>query len=80
MLLLPIANRPIAGINTLLKEIEDKVLALTALLILSPILLACAIGIKLTSPGPVFYRQPRQGFKGREFMIYKFRTMHQSDS
>lgn len=80
MLLLPIANRPIAGINTLLKEIEDKILALTALLILSPILLGCAIGIKLTSPGPVFYRQPRQGFKGREFMIYKFRTMHASDS
>ena len=80
MLLLPIANRPIAGINTLLKEIEDKVLATTALILLSPVLLACAIGIKLTSPGPVFYRQPRQGFKGRELMIYKFRTMHQSDS
>ena len=63
-----------------MKEIEDKVLGLTALVLLAPVLLACAIGIKLTSPGPVFYRQPRQGFKGREFMIYKFRTMHQSDS
>jgi Undecaprenyl-phosphate glucose phosphotransferase len=80
MMLLPIANRPIAGINTLLKQIEDKVLAFTALTLLSPILLACAIGIKLTSPGPVFYRQPRQGFKGHEFMIYKFRTMHAADS
>ena len=80
MMLLPIANRPIAGLNTLLKEIEDKVLALTALTILAPVMLACAIGIKVTSPGPMFYRQPRQGFKGREFMIYKFRTMHPTDS
>jgi Undecaprenyl-phosphate glucose phosphotransferase len=80
MMLLPIANRPIAGINTLLKEIEDKLLALMALTFLAPIMLLCAVGIKLTSPGPVFYRQPRQGFKGREFMIYKFRTMHPADS
>jgi lipopolysaccharide/colanic/teichoic acid biosynthesis glycosyltransferase len=45
------------------------------LLLVSPIMLACAVAVKLTSPGPVFFRQVRIGIGGRPFEILKFRTM-----
>lgn len=54
----------------------DIVLASLALLLLSPIMLAAAIAIKLGSPGPVIFRQMRSGFNERKFIIYKFRTMN----
>jgi Undecaprenyl-phosphate glucose phosphotransferase len=57
------------------KELFDRLFALTALVAVSPILLACAIAVKLSSPGPVFFRQSRKGADGRVFTIYKFRTM-----
>jgi O-antigen biosynthesis protein WbqP len=53
----------------------DFLLSLLALILLSPILLAVALAIKLTSPGPVFFRQKRVGIGKSHFMIYKFRTM-----
>ena len=40
--------------------------------------LICAVGIKLSSPGPVFFKQKRTGYEGKEFWCYKFRSMHQS--
>ena len=45
------------------------------LILLSPLLLYAAIRVKLGSPGPVFYSQERIGFKGKKFMIHKFRSM-----
>jgi Undecaprenyl-phosphate glucose phosphotransferase len=57
------------------KELFDRLFALAALIAVSPILLACAIAVKLSSPGPVFFRQRRKGADGRVFSIYKFRTM-----
>jgi Undecaprenyl-phosphate glucose phosphotransferase len=57
------------------KELFDRIFALAALVAVSPILLACAIAVKLSSPGPVFFRQRRKGADGRVFSIYKFRTM-----
>jgi lipopolysaccharide/colanic/teichoic acid biosynthesis glycosyltransferase len=57
------------------KRTIDVVAAGTALIVLSPILLACAMLVKLTSPGEVIFRQPRRGLGGRVFTIYKFRTM-----
>jgi Undecaprenyl-phosphate glucose phosphotransferase len=57
------------------KELFDRLFALGALIAVSPILLACAIAVKLSSPGPVFFRQRRKGADGRVFSIYKFRTM-----
>jgi len=65
-------------VNTLsekLKRIFDFLVALTALLLLSPLLLAVALIIKIGSPGPVFYRGVRIGLRGAPFRIYKFRTM-----
>jgi Undecaprenyl-phosphate glucose phosphotransferase len=53
----------------------DIVLSLLALIVLSPILLAAAIAIRLDTHGPALFRQTRHGFNGRPFRIYKFRTM-----
>jgi Undecaprenyl-phosphate glucose phosphotransferase len=53
----------------------DFVFSLVGLIVLSPILLAAAIAIRLDSPGPALFRQTRHGFNGRPFRIYKFRTM-----
>ena len=58
-----------------LKRILDIAFAVFALTILSPVYLALAIGVKLTSPGSIFYVQERVGRGGRPFDIYKFRTM-----
>ncbi|KAA1006885.1 undecaprenyl-phosphate glucose phosphotransferase [Paraburkholderia panacisoli] len=57
------------------KELFDRIFALSALIAVSPILLACAIAVKLSSRGPVFFKQFRKGADGRVFQIYKFRTM-----
>jgi exopolysaccharide biosynthesis polyprenyl glycosylphosphotransferase len=58
-----------------LKQLVDLVGALVMLIVLSPIFLAVAIGVRLTSPGPIFFRQQRSGLNGSPFTIYKFRTM-----
>jgi exopolysaccharide biosynthesis polyprenyl glycosylphosphotransferase len=60
----------------LAKRVLDVVTSLAGLLVLSPLLIAVAIGIKLDSKGPVFFRQVRRGEGNRVFSIYKFRTMH----
>lgn len=57
------------------KRIFDIFFAGVALVVLAPALLAIALWVKLDSPGPVFFRQVRVGRRGREFRIYKFRTM-----
>jgi Undecaprenyl-phosphate glucose phosphotransferase len=57
------------------KRAIDIVLSGAALVILSPILIAAAIAVRLDSPGPALFRQTRHGFNGRPFRIYKFRTM-----
>ncbi|MDP1901620.1 MAG: sugar transferase [Rubrivivax sp.] len=58
------------------KRLFDLLVAAVALLLLSPLLLVVGLTIKLDSPGPVFYRQPRVGRRGVVFRIHKFRTMH----
>ncbi len=66
---------PLSGINLIVKEVEDKVLSGLILLLISPLLLLIAAGVKLSSPGPVFYRQERVGWNNRPFMMLKFRSM-----
>ncbi|MGH7903235.1 MAG: sugar transferase [Candidatus Dormibacteraceae bacterium] len=58
------------------RSVIDLLLALAALILLSPVLLAIAVVTTLDSPGPVFFRQMRAGRSGRPFAIIKFRTMH----
>lgn len=62
--------------NRTLKRMEDVAGAFLGLLLIAPFIAFAAILIKRTSPGPVFYRQKRCGENGREFTIYKLRTMH----
>jgi lipopolysaccharide/colanic/teichoic acid biosynthesis glycosyltransferase len=59
----------------MIKRLFDLIIALPLLLLVSPILIIIAFLIKLNSKGPVFYLQQRVGFKGKDFFIYKFRTM-----
>ena len=59
-----------------LKRAIDLVLALVLLVLASPVMIAAAILIRLTSPGPVIYRQWRCGLNGRQFWLYKFRSMY----
>lgn len=58
-----------------MKRIFDLLISGVGLLILSPVLLILALAVKLSSPGPVFYRAKRVGRYGDEFMLYKFRSM-----
>jgi putative colanic acid biosynthesis UDP-glucose lipid carrier transferase len=66
---------PFFGVRPLAKRASDIILSGLGLLCLSPILIAVAIGVKLTSKGPVIFRQRRYGLDGREIMVYKFRSM-----
>ena len=75
---LPVINlteSPMSGVNHVLKLFEDQVLAVVFLILLAPLMFAVAIGVKLSSPGPVFYRQRRVTWNGEHFEIYKFRSM-----
>lgn len=75
---LPILNlraTPMVGVSRLLKACEDRLLASVILLLISPLLLVIALAVKLSSAGPVFYRQKRVGWNGVEFDMLKFRTM-----
>jgi len=58
-----------------IKKIMDINVSLIMIIILSPVLLSITVFIKLTSPGPIVYRQTRVGLRGRQFNLYKFRTM-----
>lgn len=71
-----LARRPVGGRA---KRAFDFAAAAVALVVLSPLLIAVAILVRLDSPGPSLFRQRRTGFKGRSFRIYKFRTMTQLD-
>jgi putative colanic acid biosynthesis UDP-glucose lipid carrier transferase len=66
---------PLHGINRYIKEVEDRLLALILLLLISPLMLFLALGVKLSSRGPVFYRQERVGWNNRSFTMLKFRSM-----
>ncbi len=66
---------PMSGTNLFIKTVEDYVLASAILILISPLMVALAIGVKLNSPGSVFYRQERMGWNGGVFEILKFRTM-----
>ena len=69
-------DTPLGGWNDVLKRAVDVVLASLLLVMLAPILVLIAAAIKLTSRGPVFYRQERMGLDGLTFEVWKFRTMN----
>lgn len=75
-----ICETPFVGINGLVKRLSDIVLAAIILVLIAPVMLALAIGVKLSSPGPVIFRQRRNGLDGEEILVYKFRSMTTQDN
>lgn len=69
-------ERPISGVDAWVKVAEDRILATLAIIVFTVPMLLIALAIRLDSPGPVFFRQPREGFNNRPFRVYKFRTMY----
>jgi putative colanic acid biosynthesis UDP-glucose lipid carrier transferase len=66
---------PFYGYRGVAKRLTDIVLSLAILLLLLPLLAVVAVAVKLSSPGPVIFKQRRYGLDGREIAVYKFRTM-----
>ena len=78
-----IANAPLAPLHTKIgsthkafaKRVQDLVIGLFALLFFGIPMMLIALAIRLDSPGPVFFRQPREGFNNEQFLVWKFRTL-----
>ncbi len=70
-----VCETPFTGLNGIVKTISDYVIASCVLVFISPMLAAIAIGVKLSSPGPVLFKQRRYGVDGRKIVVYKFRSM-----
>ena len=73
--LISLWETPFFGVNAMLKRILDVILASILLVATAPLFVILALGVKLTSPGPVFFKQRRYGLDGEEIRIFKFRTM-----
>ena len=70
-----VCDSPFVGVDGVVKRGSDIVLSLLILALISPLLLLVATAVKLSSPGPVIFRQRRYGLAGDEIIVYKFRTM-----
>jgi putative colanic acid biosynthesis UDP-glucose lipid carrier transferase len=75
MPVIAICETPFMGLNSTIKRASDILLASVILVLLAPIMLAIALAVKLSSPGPVIFRQRRYGLYGEEIIVYKFRSM-----
>lgn len=74
--LLHVEEPTISGLGWVIKNLLDRVASAFGLLVLTPVLLAVAIAIKVSDPGPIFFRQGRVGRDGEKFQVWKFRTMY----
>ncbi|MFN0305684.1 MAG: undecaprenyl-phosphate glucose phosphotransferase [Burkholderiales bacterium] len=70
-----VCETPFYGINSVVKRLEDLILGWLILVLIAPLLVAIAIGVKMSSPGPILFRQRRYGLDGKEIIVYKFRSM-----
>ncbi len=73
---LSVCDTPFHGTDAVLKRVTDIVVAALAAIVLSPLMLLVGLAVKLTSGGPVLFRQRRYGLNGEEILVYKFRTMN----
>ena len=73
---LPVFDKPLSDWGAALKALFDRIVAALLILVLSPALAAVALGVKLSSPGPVLFRQTRYGFNNEKFAVFKFRSMY----
>jgi Undecaprenyl-phosphate glucose phosphotransferase len=74
--LLTAVQRPLKASDAAVKAVEDWLAGIGLLLLFLPVMAFIAIAIRLDSPGPVFFRQPRHGWNNRVIHVYKFRTMY----
>jgi exopolysaccharide biosynthesis polyprenyl glycosylphosphotransferase len=74
--LLYVEEPTLSGVAWLVKNVMDRLLALIGLVVALPFFPLIALGIKLSDPGPIFFRQPRVGREGKTFHVWKFRTMY----
>lgn len=72
---LDLFDRPLSEWDSIVKNIEDRIIAFFALLLLSPVMAVVAAAVKFDSPGPVLFKQKRYGFNNEMIMVYKFRSM-----
>jgi putative colanic acid biosynthesis UDP-glucose lipid carrier transferase len=70
-----VCESPFYGFNGVVKRVSDIALASLILLLIAPLLLAIAVGVKLSSSGPILFKQRRYGLDGRKIVVYKFRSM-----
>ena len=70
-----ICETPFHGTTGVIKRLSDLLMALAAIILTAPVMLAVALAIKLTMPGPVLFRQRRYGLDGEEIIVWKFRSM-----
>lgn len=75
-----ICETPFTGTNELVKRVSDIILASIIMVLILPLLVGVAIGVKLSSPGPIIFRQKRNGLDGEEIIVYKFRSMRTQDN
>ncbi len=75
LLVFSLFDTPHQGVSLFIKRLEDIAVSAVGLVLVSPLLLLAAVGIKLTSPGPVLFRQWRYGLNGHPIQVLKFRTM-----
>ncbi len=68
-------DSPLDGLGKIMKRFEDIILSFAIILFISPALVLIALGVRFTSKGPIIFRQKRYGMDGKEFWVWKFRTM-----
>lgn len=71
----PLFDTPLSGINMIFKRLEDIIVSSIILILISPILIVISIAVKISSPGPVLFRQIRYGMDGKPIRVWKFRSM-----
>ncbi|WP_446920429.1 exopolysaccharide biosynthesis polyprenyl glycosylphosphotransferase, partial [Klebsiella pneumoniae] len=71
----PLFDTPINGINMVFKRLEDIFISSLIIMLISPLLLIIAIAVKVSSPGPVIFKQTRYGMDGKAINVWKFRSM-----
>lgn len=70
-----VCDTPFTGMNGLIKRCSDLLFSILILILISPLMVLIALGVKLSSPGSVLFKQRRYGLDGKEIMVYKFRSM-----
>ncbi len=73
--LFSVFGSPFDGVGAAIKRVEDIIIGSIITLMISPILLAVAIGVRLSSPGPILFKQDRYGLGGKKIKVWKFRSM-----